>query len=138
VARRRVAGGRAHSTKCVARAAGRWHPFALTCHSHRADGKAILEVATALIETAPGRPDRPALRPSDDNPPGVFKYLRFATETAEQVGVADLVANLVREGLKPSDIVILMRSDSNSQWSKPVRAALEKRRIAVTDVETAA
>ena len=77
------------------------------------------------------------MRPSDDNPPSVFNYLRFATETAEQVGVADLVAHLVREGLKPSDIVILMRSDSNSQWSKPVRAALEKRRIAVTDVETA-
>ena len=100
-------------------------------------GKAILDVAKALIESAPNRPARTAVRPSDDNPPGTFRYLRFYDQDDERRGVGALVAHFVKRGVKPSKIVVMLRADFNSTWSNPLRAAIEAHGIAVTDVEAA-
>jgi len=98
----------------------------------------ILTAAKALIEAAPGRPHRPALRESPAQPRGVFEYLRFEDQDDERAGIARLVAHLISaQGLKASDICILMRGDTKQAWSKPLRKALATYGVPATDVEAA-
>jgi DNA helicase-2/ATP-dependent DNA helicase PcrA len=105
--------------------------------SHRC-GRTVLDAARVLIESAPTRAPKASLKPGDDNPDGVFAYLRFASHTAETRGVALLVKYLIEtQGLKPDEIVVMMRADFNSQWSTPLREALQGHGIASTDVEHA-
>jgi DNA helicase-2/ATP-dependent DNA helicase PcrA len=100
-------------------------------------GTAILTAARSLIEATPGRPPKPSLVPGPDNPAGEFQYLKFSGATAETNGVVRLVAYLRTQGIEPSDIAILMRSDYLSAWSGPVRLGLTNAGIPATDVEAA-
>jgi len=100
-------------------------------------GKRILEVARALIETAPGRPSRPALRPGPSNPEGFVHYLRFPGQVTERRGIAALVMYLSAAGLDYKDMVILLRGDHDRMWSKPLREVLTRAGIPSTDVEAA-
>lgn len=101
-------------------------------------GTNILSAARAVIESGPDRRRESAITPGPTNPPGEFKYLRFPSATAEQRGVARLVKHLIdREHVDPSDIVIMMRGDSNDVWSAPVRDELAALDVQATDVEQA-
>ena len=105
--------------------------------SHRC-GKNILDAARIVIESAPNRAPKPPLKPGDENPDGIFEYLRFDTQDEECRGVARLVEHLVNtHGVDPSDIVGMMRADFNGQWSRPVRSNLKELGIPSTDVEQA-
>ena len=57
---------------------------------------------------------------------GEVVLLRFDNQDAEAKGIADLCTHLVeRRGLKPKDILILLRTDRNSAFSRPIREKLE-------------
>jgi superfamily I DNA/RNA helicase len=101
-------------------------------------GRRIIDAAADLIESTPGRPPKPRVVPGEDNPEGVFEYLSFTTANTERRGVVALVRHLVNEeGLKPSDIAVLLRSDYGSVWSDPLREDLVAAGIPATDVEAA-
>jgi DNA helicase II / ATP-dependent DNA helicase PcrA len=59
-------------------------------------GASILRAAQTLIEQAPDRPRKPAMKPFDPSKPGVIVYLRFADMTQEAQGVAAIVAARMR------------------------------------------
>ena len=98
-------------------------------------GRKVLEWARFVIEGDPGRdPDRPPLSPLDSAPDGEAALLQFKGEVSETNGIVDLVQGLIKkEGLKPRDILILVRTDNNRTFSKPIREKLEARGIKCTD-----
>jgi DNA helicase-2/ATP-dependent DNA helicase PcrA len=101
-------------------------------------GTNILSAARAVIESGPDRRRDSRITPGPGNPPGEFKYLRFPSAVAEQLGVGRLVKHLIaHEHVTPNDIVIMMRGDSNDVWSAPVRDALSALGVQATDVEQA-
>jgi len=90
-------------------------------------GGEILEWASYVIEGDPDRPKKARLTPAESCEPGTVALLGFAGEKAEAVGIAKIVRRLVdNEGIHPSDVLILLRSDHNRTFSKPIRAALEE------------
>jgi len=98
-------------------------------------GRRIVEWANFVIQ---GEPDRPAARGSlqctAGAPDGEVALLSFASEVSEARGVATLTQELItRRGLQPSEMLILMRSDHNGQFSKRIKAELETREIAFSD-----
>lgn len=98
-------------------------------------GKTIIEWANHVISGDPDRPtDRPTLDPLPDSPDGKVALLRFGSDTAEAKGIARLVEGLInKEGLEPKDILVLMRTNHNGTFSKPIRRELEKRNIECSD-----
>jgi ATP-dependent DNA helicase UvrD/PcrA len=101
-------------------------------------GRRIVEWANFVIQ---GDPDRPAARGglqcAVGAPDGEVTLLSFAGEVAEARGVAALAHDLVtRDGISPSEILILMRSDHNGQFSRRIKEELERREIAFSDPET--
>jgi DNA helicase-2/ATP-dependent DNA helicase PcrA len=97
-------------------------------------GGNVLEAATSLIETAPARVRRPRLSPVAGAPPGTFAYLRFPNQRREAVGVADLVARRIRDGVSAKDIAILVRSSVDS-WAALLIPELQARGIDVVDTD---
>ena len=60
--------------------------------------------------------------------------MRFASNVGEARGVAKIVAELIhREGVAPSDIVVLAHGDHNATFSGPIKHALQGRGIPVDD-----
>lgn len=100
-------------------------------------GRRILDAASMLIETMPGRPSRPTLAEGPGNPEGSFEYLRFEDNTAECYGVARLAKHLITTSVEASDIAVLVRSDYEHRWSKPIREALADVGVPANDVEAA-
>jgi len=102
--------------------------------SHRC-GSEIIRWARFVIEADPNRPeDRQRLVPVDGAPPGEIAMLSFPSQITEARGVADLVQNLIdKEGLAPSDILVMSRSDYNGNFSRPIKAELASRDIDVDD-----
>lgn len=102
--------------------------------SHRC-GSEIIRWARFVIEADPDRPpERQRLVPADGAPPGEIALLSFPGQVAEARGVADLVQKLIeKEGLAPSDILVMSRSDFNKQFSRPIKAELDRRGIHVDD-----
>lgn len=101
-------------------------------------GVNVLTPARVLIETAQVRAPKPPLTPRERNLAGEFEYLSFRNQDHERDGVARLVAHLIgRRGLRPSEIVIMLRADHNGVWSGPLRQTLNKRGIPAVDVEQA-
>ena len=80
-----------------------------------------------------------AIRPESGREEGEVALLRFDNQDKEAKGIADLCIHLVkRRGLKPKDILILLRSDRNGAFSRPIREKLEGAGIpvaAATDTE---
>ena len=98
-------------------------------------GKTIIEWANHVISGDPGRSvNRPTLNPLPNSPDGEVALLRFDSDRAEAKGIAKLVEGLInKEGLEPKDILVLMRTDHNGTFSKPIRKELEKRNIECSD-----
>ena len=101
-------------------------------------GKRIIEWANYVIQGDPDRPaDRAVLDPHQNAPDGHVGLLRFANDRAEAKGVAALVEALLAEssdtGLNAHDVVVLMRTDNNGTFSKPIREELEARGILCAD-----
>lgn len=98
-------------------------------------GKRIIEWANYVIQGDPDRPaDRAVLKALPDSPEGKVALLHFPGEKAEAIGIAQIVRILVEEhGVEPKDILILMRTDNNGTFSKPIREEVEKLGILCSD-----
>jgi DNA helicase-2/ATP-dependent DNA helicase PcrA len=100
-------------------------------------GRRIVEWANYVIQGDPGRPaDRAALRAAASAPEGEVALLAFAGEVAEARGVANLARRLIQADVPPSEILILMRSDHNGQFSRRIKQELESLNIEYSDPET--
>lgn len=96
----------------------------------------IGEWAQFVIDGDTGRAPRPPLSYSKSAPQGLVSLVGFRSEVAEASGVASLVEWLVEdEGIEPSDIIILFRSDWQSRFSKKVREAIGKLGIDIVDTQ---
>jgi DNA helicase II / ATP-dependent DNA helicase PcrA len=99
-------------------------------------GAEIINWASHVIEGDPDRPPRARLRPVATAAGAGVGLLAFDNERAEAEGVARIVSALIdNEGIPPSDILILVRGDYNRTFSRPIRAALERRDIACSNPE---
>ena len=97
-------------------------------------GRTILDAATSMIETVPGRIRKPPLRQLDDNITGTFSYIRFQNQLHEAAGVADIVQSRISDGVQPGKIAVLVRSRVND-WADILLPELEARNINVVDTE---
>jgi len=99
----------------------------------------ILDAAQRVIGVAPGRDQaRPPTQPAEHNPDGVFEYLRFPSGQAERKAAVKLLGHHREHDDVPFErMAILVRSDYQSRWSKPLREELELAEIPYTDVEAA-
>lgn len=97
-------------------------------------GKRIIDWANHVIQGDPDRPsDRAVLDPLPNSPEGEIAFLHFPGNKAEAKGIAELVKGLMNKGVEPKDILILMRTDHNHMFSKPIREALEECDIPYSD-----
>ncbi len=72
------------------------------------------------------------IRPEPGRGQGEVAILRFPRQDAEAAGIARLCAHLVEgHGLQPDDILILLRSDHNGAFSRPIREKIEEAGIPV-------
>jgi len=96
--------------------------ISLRCH------KKIIEWANYVIKGDPDRPkERSILQPKENSADGEAALLSFGRDDFEAKGVAKLVEGLIKqEGVEAKDILILMRTDNNGTFSKPIRDELEK------------
>jgi DNA helicase-2/ATP-dependent DNA helicase PcrA len=100
-------------------------------------GRRIVEWANFVIQGDPDRPaGRRALQAAAAAPDGEGALLSFAGEVAEARGIVGLTLNLIAQGVEPSEILILMRSDHNGQFSRRIKEELQARGIAFSDPET--
>ena len=100
-------------------------------------GSRIIEWATYVIEGDPDRPqERPRLKSAEESPPGEVALLEFAGETSEADGIADLIQKLVQlEGVPPTEILVLLRSDHNGSFSNLIKDCLKELDIPYSDPE---
>ena len=92
-------------------------------------GSAIINAANVLIQSDPTRTaNKPVLQSVAGAPPGLFRYLRFATDGAEADGVAAIVEKRIAQGVPPRDIAILVRS-SEPAWSIAVEMHFPRARL---------
>lgn len=91
-------------------------------HCKRCD-KAILDFALYVARQDPRRIEKRLV--PDSTEPGQVEILSFADQGAEAVGIGKISRWLTkRKGLKPEDILMLLRSDRNKVFSAPLEAAL--------------
>lgn len=102
--------------------------------SHRC-GSEIIRWARFVIESDPNRvADRQRLVAVDGAPAGEAAMLSFPGHVSEARGVADLIQNLLeKEGLAPSDILVMSRGDFAGNFSRPIKDELAKRDLPVDD-----
>jgi DNA helicase-2/ATP-dependent DNA helicase PcrA len=94
----------------------------------------ILDFATYIASTDPRRPDR-NLVCRHDAEDGEVNILRFRNQSVEADAIAELCNWLINDkNISPNEILILLRSDRNSKFSKPIRTALEQLDIKVLTV----
>ncbi len=97
---------------------------------HRCD-KAIIGLAKFIAKLDPKRLDKP-LRPRDDAGDGEVRLLRFNNQFEEADGVASLCRYLIdEEDHDPDDILILVRSDRNGAFSRPLADSFENADVPV-------
>jgi len=101
-------------------------------------GRKILGWATSVIDGDPDRPgDRPGLSCADTAPEGRVAFLSFKGQASEAKGIAGLARRLIeKESMPPSEILILLRSDYNGTFSKPVKLELERLGIPYSDPDS--
>lgn len=91
-------------------------------HCKRCD-RAILDFALYVARQDPRRIEKKLETTSID--PGQVEVLWFTDEGAEALGIGKICRWLVkRKGVKPEEILILLRSDRNKVFSTPLSAAL--------------
>ena len=91
----------------------------------------ILELGLFVARQDPRRIEK-VIRPESGRKEGDVALLRFASQNAEAKGIACLCNYLVaRHELKPNEILILLRSDRNGVFSRPIRERLERAGIPV-------
>jgi DNA helicase-2/ATP-dependent DNA helicase PcrA len=97
----------------------------------------IVEWANHVIGGDPDRPaQRPRLRAAEGAPDGEVALLSFESEAAEASGIATLIHRIVSiEGIPPSDILVLLRTDYQGAFSVPIRERLEQLGIPCADPE---
>ena len=79
-----------------------------------------------------------AIQPEEGRVDGEVALLRFDDQYAEATGIANLCASLItRRGLQAEDILILLRSDRNGAFSRPIREKLEELSIEVSAADEA-
>jgi ATP-dependent DNA helicase UvrD/PcrA len=98
-------------------------------------GSRIVDWATYVIHGDPHRPsNRPRLRSAQGSPPGEVALLSFISEISEARGIATLIKKLVEvEHVPPAEILVLLRSDYNSTFSKPIKQRLQALGIPYSD-----
>src|SRR5574341_29154 len=97
---------------------------------------AILDLALFVARQDHRRLEKP-LHAEDGRTGGEVAVLRFANQDEEATSVAKICMCLVQqEGLKPDDILILLRSDRNGAFSSVLNDALAREDLA-TSVATA-
>ena len=91
----------------------------------------ILEMALFVARQDPQRIEK-TIRPEQDSGTGEFEILRFDDQLAEAKGIAEISTWLLEHRrLKPSDILILLRSDNKGMFSSIIRKQLEETAIPV-------
>jgi DNA helicase-2/ATP-dependent DNA helicase PcrA len=98
-------------------------------------GKRIVQWARFVIEGDTTRPKgRSPLTPKPTAPEGDVALLAFADDEEEARGTAQLIKHLIDdEGLKPGDILVLMRGDRDGLFSKPFKKGLADLAIPTSD-----
>lgn len=91
----------------------------------------IIRWANHVIQGDPDRDrERTELTSAEGLSGGETALLSFASETAEADGVAALARGLIdSEGVAPAEILVLLRTDFNEQFSKLIRERLDARDI---------
>lgn len=102
--------------------------------THRC-GREIMDWATFVIEGDPDRPQgKPRLNCAKGLPSGEAALLAFRGTVTESRGVARLVHNLIsRENVSAPDILVLLRTDYQGMFSKPIKAALNGLSVPYSD-----
>jgi len=91
----------------------------------------ILDIGLFVAQQDPRRIEK-EIRPEPDRGQGEVALLRFDNQDAEATGIAGLCTHLMeRHELEPNDILILLRSDHNGAFSRPIREKLEAADIPV-------
>jgi superfamily I DNA/RNA helicase len=74
------------------------------------------------------------LRSAEASPQGEVALLSFPSEISEARGVAEMIHQLVQiNHVPPEEILVLLRGDHNSTFSRPIKQALNARSIAYSD-----
>jgi DNA helicase-2/ATP-dependent DNA helicase PcrA len=94
----------------------------------------VLAYALHVARQDPRRTEKP-LRTMDDAPPGQVHVLRFRNQYRESQGIARTCEWLIaREGVRPDEILVLLRNDRYRSFSDPIRDALRERHLSVSIV----
>jgi len=94
----------------------------------------ILELALYIARQDPRRIEK-RLVPRGDAGIGEVEILRFTDQHQEASGIASICEWLFEtQDIVPQEILILLRSDRNRQFSNPIREALEQRGLPVVTV----
>jgi DNA helicase II / ATP-dependent DNA helicase PcrA len=102
--------------------------------THRC-GSRILAWANYVIDgSVDPRRTKTKQKPAPGSPDGEVALLRFGSELAEAKGVAFLVQSLIqKDKVTPKKILILVRSDHQGRFSRPIQEALRKVNIVYSD-----
>lgn len=85
----------------------------------------ILDIGLFVARQDPRRIEK-NIRSEPGRGEGEVAILRFDDQDAEAKGIANLCTYLVEQhGLKPNDILVLLRSDRNNGFSRPIQDELE-------------
>lgn len=96
--------------------------------------KEILEYGLSVVKQDFRRIDKP-IEPKDKAERGEVHVLGFPDQDQEAEGIAELCHWLINsQNIPPEEILILLRSDRNNQFSNPIRESLTKRGIPVGTV----
>lgn len=98
-------------------------------------GRKIVEWANHVIQGDSDRPeDKPCLVCAPGAPEGEVGLYAFRSDKAEAKGVASLAERLINDrDVDPSDVLILLRSDHNAMFSRPIKQELDQRGIPYSD-----
>lgn len=93
--------------------------------------KEILDYGLFVARQDPRRIDK-TIESKDKAERGEVHVLRFSDQNKETEGVANLCDWLIKsQNILPEEILILLRTDRNNQFSDPIREALTKKSIPV-------
>jgi len=98
-------------------------------------GKKIVAWANYVIQGDPDRPQqRLELRSAENAKDGEVGLLAFPSNVSEAQGIARLTQHLIVDKQVPlQEILILVRSDHNGLFTRPIKEALRKRGIPFSD-----